>query len=154
MEIKPEDIIITHFPAQNYSGFVVSVPKGISVYHKPSDITIECDHRRSQHQNRHDCMEILRDMLTEVKAGDIVVTGDGIAELTLAAGQYRTNGGDIAYNTGEGVDKLTSRHFVAHTELGYKYQWKKLQEKRLFDLEKDYEEKRKIIVDEIRSIEL
>ena len=48
-------------------------------YHKPSGIEVEIDRYRSQHKNKDEALNIIRDMVTEFKAGDIIVKRDGIA---------------------------------------------------------------------------
>ena len=122
IEIKPQDIIIMHMQPENLGGWSVGVSKGITLYHKPSDTTISIDRYRSQHRNKSACLEVLQDLLTPFKDGDIIVTEYGIEEITEICDTPEL----YCFHTYE-EDTLFS-HFenIGHTEEGYKYKARKV----------------------------
>ena len=147
-EIKPEDLIITVYPThpQGRGGMWCGHQheSGIQVYHKPSEITVKCDDHRSQHKNKNECIVILKDLLTPFYIGDIIFTSTGIGEVLdeYSDSWFICKNNEYTLHTDE----------MGHTEEGYKYKAKQGINKELDALEKEYEEKRKGLVEKLRSL--
>ena len=149
-EIKPEDLIITVYPThpQGRGGMWCGHQheSGIQVYHKPRGITVKCDDHRSQHKNKNDCIVILKDLLTPFTEGDIVVTEYGLGEVLYF------DFDSCWFKLEDGVEHCVFTDQLFHTEEGYKYVTKSLVTDELDALEKEYEEKRKGLVEKLRSL--
>lgn len=145
-QIKPEDLIIQTYSEQPLSSWVAHTDKGIKLYHKPSGIEVAMDNHRSQHKNRNEAIVILRDLLTEFKEGDIVVTEYGIGEVLY----FDFDSCWFKLEDGEEHCVFTDQLF--HTEEGYKYVTGIVVKEKLDELEQEYEAKRKPLVDMLRSL--
>jgi hypothetical protein len=51
--IKPEDVIIRVYSPERYSSWSWAAPICVSIYHKPTGITVKSESERTQHRNRH-----------------------------------------------------------------------------------------------------
>ena len=146
-EIKPEDLIITTYVEPKQGGMHVYQPdSGVKVYHKPSEITVKCDDHRSQHKNKNECIVILKDLLTPFTEGDIVVTEYGLGEVLYF------DFDSCWFKLEDGVEHCVFTDQLFHTEEGYKYVAKSLVTEELDALDKEYEEKRKGLIDKLRSL--
>ena len=76
MEIKPEDVRITMCNAdhQGVGGWCLETPAGISIFHIPTSIYVQCTKHRSQHRNKAEALEEL-EILIEKEIG-ITVKGE------------------------------------------------------------------------------
>jgi len=147
MNIKPEDLIITTYvkPQTSQGGMWCQLHEAVvQVHHKPSNITVKFENHRSQHRNKNEAMVILEDLLTEFKIGDIVVTEGGIEEIF---DKYSDHWFILKNN-----EYILHTEAFAHTEEGYKYKTTQRVTKELDELEKEYEEKRKPLVNILRSL--
>lgn len=59
MEILPEDIIVSSY-SKGTSSWVYTIPKCISLYHKPTGITVTSEGGSTAHRSVHLAMEKLR----------------------------------------------------------------------------------------------
>lgn len=65
--VDGRDLEITMWPDPTPS-FKVGFPKGIKIKHKPTGLTVICDHLRSQHMNRDAAIRAISAALTQLKA--------------------------------------------------------------------------------------
>lgn len=68
MKIKPEDIRITMCKADhqtNIGGWSLETPAGISIFHIPKKIYVQCTKHRSQHRNKAEALEELIKQMEE-----------------------------------------------------------------------------------------
>jgi len=150
MNINPEDLIVTTYvkPQTSQGGMWCQLHEaGVQVHHKPSNITVKFENHRSQHRNKNEAMVILEDLLTPFKEGDIVVTEEGLGEVGNQFGK-----GSVFIKTDSRFPSCLSQSRIAHTEEGYKYKTQLWVTEKLDDLEKEYEEKRKPLVEILRSL--
>lgn len=121
--IKPCDLIVSIIPDKNKGSWSFRTPVGISIYHKPSDISVNVDKHRSQHKNKHEALIILKDLLTEFSKGDIIVTECGIGEVrSVFKCDDRVA---VSYLNEEGYLDYDFTDNVAHSEEGYEYKHRK-----------------------------
>ena len=77
MEINPEDICITMCRADhqtNIGAWSLETPAGISIFHIPTKVYVQCTKHRSQHKNKAEALEEL-EILIEKEIG-ITVKGE------------------------------------------------------------------------------
>lgn len=68
MELKPEDIIISMFRADNSGGgFVYRPETGVRIHHKPTGITVEESGDRSAHRNKVNAFARLEELVKHVE---------------------------------------------------------------------------------------
>lgn len=91
------------------------VETGVRVFHKPSNLDISVDLHRSQHKNKDACINIIKDLLTDVTEGDIVYS-DGKVAMIIDKG---FNVCTVEYEDGKKQTKYIDH--VAHTKDGYIY---------------------------------
>ena len=62
MEIRPEEVRITVCKSDhqtNLGGWSLELPAGISLFHIPTSIYVQCTKHRSQHKNKAEALEEL-----------------------------------------------------------------------------------------------
>lgn len=131
MEIEPKDIIVQLYP-HKMTGWGVGSPKGISIYHKPSDLTITIDKHRSQHKNKNEALIILEDFVTPFSISDIIVSEYGIGEIS----QIDENHG-CCFVLEDGTGRYSSFEEISHTEEGFKYKMVTIREYKIEKLQEE-----------------
>lgn len=64
-EWKSEDFEVTLYPPMPTTGFLVGMPKGVKVLHKPTGLFATSEEERSQHRNRDVAWNKLQEMLAD-----------------------------------------------------------------------------------------
>lgn len=67
-EIRPEDFRVDTF-SNKRGGFVLGLSSGVRITHIPTGLTAECDSDRSQHRNRNNAFDDLKEKLYSLWEG-------------------------------------------------------------------------------------